>query len=149
MSLILPLICSNAPWGFFVYLFHFFLLGNDSCSLLTLHSQTSCNSLANKFSALNLETKNRTGSGFRLLSSTLEYNKVSVLTKCTAYPLQMFINLQCSVPALKSIVSSGRTAKCCVMSARTGWKASDHISSKDSVPRLQGDFGQAILSHSP
>jgi len=35
------------------------------------------------------------------------------------------------------------------MSARTGWKVSGHIYSKDSAPHLQGDLGQAILSHSP
>lgn len=145
MSLVLPLICSNAP----LFFFSFFLLGNYFCSLLTLHSQASCNSLANRFSALSLETKNRTGSGFRVLSSMLESKKVLVLTKCTAYPLQMFINLQYSVPALSRMVCSGRMAKCCVMSARTGWKVSNHISSKVSAPCLQGDFGQAILSHSP
>lgn len=143
VSLILPLICNNT------YLFFFLLLENYLCSLLTLHSQAICNSLENRFSALSLQTKNRTGSGFRLLSSTLRAKKVPVLTKCTAYPLQMFINLQFSVPALSRVVCSGRMAKCCIMSARTGWKLSDHISCKDSAPRLQGDFGQAILSHSP
>lgn len=87
-----------------------------------------------------------TVSGFRLLFSSLESKKVSILTKCTACPLQLFTKLQFSVLALSCMVCTGKRMKCWVMSARTGRKVSDHISSKDSDPHLQGYFGQDILS---
>lgn len=113
------------------------------CFLLsTLHPQARCNSLEKRLSALSLDTGNRTGSGFRLLFSLLELKKVPILTDCTACPLQMFTSLQISVPALSCVVCSGEMAKCCAMPASTAWKVSDPISSKDSAPWLQGDFGK-------
>lgn len=131
-------------------LFFFFSLGNYLCSpLSTLHSQASCNSLEKRFSALSLESGNRTGSGFRLLFSLLELKKVPILTECTAYPLQIFISLYISVPALSCVVCSGGMAKCCAMPTSTAWKVTDHISSKGSAPLLQGDFGQTVLFHFP
>lgn len=111
----------------------FFPLRNYLC-FLSQHSQASCNSLEKRFSALSLETGNRTGSGFRLLFSLLGLNKVPILTECTACPLQMFISCQISVPALSCVVCSGEMAKCCAMPASTAWNGSDHISSKGSAP---------------
>lgn len=130
VSLVLLLICSNVPGFCF-----FSSLGNYLCfPLSTLHSQASCNSLEKRFSALSLETGNRTGLGFRLLFSLLELKMVPILTEYTAYPLQMFISLQSSVPELSCVVCSGGMAKCCEMPASIVWKVSDHASSKGSSP---------------
>lgn len=127
----------------------FFFSEEIICASFSQHSQASCNSLEKRFSALSLETGNRTGSGFQLLFSLLGLNKVPILTECTAYPLQLFISCQISVPALSCVVCSGEMAKCCAMPASTAWNVSDHVSSKGFAPRLQGDFGQTILSHTP
>lgn len=144
----MPLISSQLCKVFFFFFFHYFVIGNDTCSLLTLHSQATCNSLENRFSALSFVGSSRTGSEFRVLSSKLEAKRVPVLMKHTEYPLQMSINLSILSVWLSHTVCTERMAKCCVMSDPTGWKFLDHISSKDSAPHLQGNFEQAISSHS-
>lgn len=133
VSLILPLISSHAKVFFFFFII---LLQEMMCSLQTLHSQATCNSLENRFSALSFGGRSRTGSEFRLLSSKLEAKKVPVLMKHAEYPLQMPINLSILSLWLSHTVCTERMAKCCVTSDPTGWKFLDHISSKDSTPHL-------------